>query len=244
MSNLTGQRRIGLLQCGHVNDLLVADHGDYPELFAALLGPRLGPDIELVAFDVDHGEMPDSPTECDAWLVSGSASSTYEPLAWIDDAASFVTRIVDQDLPLVAVCFGHQLLAQAFGGNVRRCDDGWAIGVHHYDLVPDLPRWPTDIAQPTRAAIVASHQDQVTTLPDGAVLLASTDHCPIAAFSLGPNALAIQPHPEFSRALSGQLTGARRHIFPDLVDDALTSLDAPTDRQIVGDWMADFLTRS
>ena len=97
----------------------------------------------------------------------------------------------------MAVCFGHQLLAQAMGGRVAKSPDGWGAGVHAYELLRTGEPWmvpPSD--GPLR--IIASHQDQVVELPDGAVLLARTDHCPVAAYTLGPAALAIQPHPEFT----------------------------------------------
>ena len=90
--------------------------------------------------------------------------------------------------------------------------------------------------------IIASHQDQVVELPDGAVLLARTDHCPVAAYTLGPAAFAIQPHPEFTAAVSQGLVERRRdRIGPDASDAALASLDQPLDQQLVAAWMAGFL---
>jgi GMP synthase-like glutamine amidotransferase len=231
--------RVGLLQCGHIHPDLVPTHGDYPEAFADLLA---GMDIELVTYDVTVGPPPSSVRACDAWLVSGSASSAYEPLAWIPPVEDFLRAIVEAEAPLVAVCFGHQLLAQAMGGRVARSEAGWGVGAHDYELVGDAPAWMTDVPATGRVRLIASHQDQVVELPDGAVVIARTDHCPVAAYTLGPRALAIQPHPEFTPAVSRGLVERRYEVIgPERADAALATLDAPLDRALVGRWMARFL---
>lgn len=232
--------RIGLLQCGHIHPDLVPEHGDYPELFAQLLGAH---GIELTTYDVVDGPTPDRTDECDGWLVSGSADSVYDDLPWIAPVASFLRRILDDGAPLVAVCFGHQLLARALGVEVARADAGWGAGAHDYELVDARP-WMDPPATGGTVRLLASHQDQVRELPPGATLLARTAHCPIAAYELG-TALAIQPHPEFTREISAGLVERRRErIGAPTADRALASLDRPTDDELVGRWMATFLHRA
>lgn len=236
--------RVGLLQCGHVRADVATDHGDYPELFGALLADA---PIELVTYVVDEGHLPDDPRACDGWLVSGSASSVYDGHDWIDRAGRFLTRVVDAEVPMVAVCFGHQLLAQALGGRVERSDRGWGVGIHRYDVVAPVPRWP-DPTPPTRLALLASHQDQVTDLPDGATVLAASAHCPVAAYALGPRVVAVQAHPEFTPALSRDLILARRDLIGvDRADAALAALDdgdavAALDDEAVARWFSAVLT--
>jgi GMP synthase (glutamine-hydrolysing) len=90
--------------------------------------------------------------------------------------------------------------------------------------------------------LIASHQDQVVELPAGAEVIARSDHCPIAAYTVGPTALAIQPHPEFTAPLSRGLVVRRRAaIGPERADGALDTLDGPLDRELVARWMAGFL---
>jgi GMP synthase-like glutamine amidotransferase len=196
--------RIGLLMVGHVDPKSEHVAGDYPELFASLLA---GHDLELVRYDVDRGRFPDSPAECDGWLCGPSRSSAYDPLPWRADAEAFLRELVACGSPYVGICFGHQLLAQACGGRVERAPDGWQVGFHRYDLV-DHPEWWE--GEP-RAALIASHEDQVVELPPGAALLAreAAGGCPIAGFTLGDRAWALQPHPEFPSPLADHLLAGR-----------------------------------
>ncbi|QXC62178.1 hypothetical protein KSP35_05040 [Aquihabitans sp. G128] len=230
--------RIGLLQCGYIPPSLVPAHGDYPEAFAALLAPH---DVDLVTYDVQAGPVPATTDECDGWIVSGSASSAYEPLAWIGALEGYLRRLVEDEAPTVAVCFGHQVLAQAFGGRVAKSPAGWGVGAHDYELVGPAAPWMDPPASGS-VRLVASHQDQVVELPADAVLLARTDHCPVAAYALGSRMLAIQPHPEFTTALSGELIELRRErIGAAVADAAEASLDEPLDQATVAAWMVAFL---
>ncbi len=230
--------RIGLVQCGHIHPDLVPDHGDYPRLFADLLGPH---GIALTTFDVDHGQFPPDLTAFDGWIITGSADSAYEDLPWIHQTEDLLRELIELRAPMVAVCFGHQLLAQAMGGTVAKSPDGWGAGVHAYELVGEPAPWMDPAAHGT-LRLIASHQDQVTELPDGAVVVARTDHCPVAAYTLGPSALAIQPHPEFTAAVSRGLVERRRErIGADASDAALASLDESLDRDVLAAWMAGFL---
>ena len=108
--------RIGLIQCGHVHPELVPTLGDYPELFADLLGPE---GIELTTFDVDHGHFPTDLSGFDGWVISGSANSAYEDLPWIHQTEDLLRELVERRAPMVAVCFGHQLLAWTVSGKLR-----------------------------------------------------------------------------------------------------------------------------
>lgn len=231
--------RVGLLKCGSIRSDLVPEHGDYPELFADLF---IDAGITVVTYDAEHGELPDSVHECDSWLVSGSVSSAYEPLEWIDRAREFVAAAVAADLPLVAICFGHQLLAQALGGDVSLSERGWGVGLHHYDVVAELPRWPEDLDTPTSLSLLASHQDQVTRLPEAATVLASSHHCPVAAFSVGDRVVAVQAHPEFTPELTARLIEARRDVIgEERSDAALAGLSAAADREVTAAWLAGVL---
>jgi GMP synthase-like glutamine amidotransferase len=229
--------RIGLLMVGHVDPKSVHIAGDYPELFGHLLR---GHDLELVRYDLDAGRFPDSVTECDGWLCGPSRNSAYDPLPWLPDAEELLRRVVAAERPYVGICFGHQLLARAHGATVVAAADGWQVGVHDYALV-EQHAW-MDPAPPT-IRLIASHQDQVVALPDGATLLAQEESggCPVAGFTLGARAWTLQPHPEFVAELADHLLAGRIELIgAERVTAARATLTRPGDQPTVGRWIARF----
>lgn len=226
--------RLGLLLVGHVAETSTHIAGDYPELFAALLGP----DVELIRYDLDRDRFPDSGRECDGWLLSPSRCSVSDPHPWIASAEDLVRELLDTERPYVGICFGHQLLAQALGAPVAMAAGGWEVGVHDYEIVATHP-W----MRPAREslALVASHEDQVMAVPDGAQLLARADGCPIAGLTVGARAWTIQPHPEFVPALADDLLSRRVELIGAAkVDDARATLTRPLDGSVIGQWIGAF----
>jgi GMP synthase-like glutamine amidotransferase len=222
---------------GHIDPKSVHVAGDYPELFAALLA---GHELELVRYDLDEGRFPDTVTECDGWLCGPSRSSTYDELPWRDDAEQLLREIVATERPYVGICFGHQLLAQALGTRVVAAADGWQVGARDYDVVERLP-WMDPAAG--RITLIASHQDQVTSVPDGASLLArgADGGCPVAGFTVGERAWTLQPHPEFVPPMADHLLAGRVDLIgADRVAAARASLDRSLDRRRVASWIARF----
>jgi GMP synthase-like glutamine amidotransferase len=233
--------RIGLLMVGHVDPKSVHIAGDYPELFAELLD---GQDLELVRYDIDRGHFPAAVAECDGWLCGPSRSSAYDDLPWRPDAEALLREIVATEVPYVGICFGHQLLAQALGAPVIAAADGWQVGARDYDLV-DRPPWMDPASE--RITLIASHQDQVAALPDGAELLASgaDGGCPIAGFTVGARAWTLQPHPEFVPPLADHLLAGRVELIgAERVRAARQSLGRPLDRKLVARWIARFVSDS
>ena len=229
--------RVGLLMVGHIDPKSVHIAGDYPQLFADLLADH---DIELVRYDVDEGRFPDSVRECDGWLCGPSRASAYDDLPWRDDAEGLLRELVATETPYVGICFGHQLLAQALGAEVVRAAGGWQVGARQYDVV-QVPEWMEPPAP--RITLIASHEDQVVTVPDGAELLArgSDGGCPVAGLTLGTRAWTLQPHPEFVPPMADHLLAGRVELIgADKVRAARASLDRPLDRPTVAGWIARF----
>ena len=196
--------RLGLLVCGTVRDEHLPRYGRYPDMFRRLF-VRVAAPLELVEYAVHEGEFPAQPGECDAWLISGSRFSVYDDEAWIRQLADFVRALRQARTPTVGICFGHQMLGHALGGETRRAPQGWGIGRHDMELLETAPWMEAGAA---RYALFVSHQDQVVQLPPGARRLARNDHCENAMFVLDDCMLG---HPGPSRVRCHLCARTRGH---------------------------------
>lgn len=193
--------KIGILQTGRSPDELREKHGDYDDFFKKMLAGR---GFDFVTYKALDGVLPASIHDADGWLITGSKFGAYEGHDWIPPLEDFLRDVFDAGVPIVGVCFGHQILAQALGGKVEKFAGGWSVGATDYE-VTDGPS----------ERILAWHQDQVTEIPDQAEVIGSSDFCANAILAYGDKALTIQPHPEFTSAFLADLVEARRNILPD-----------------------------
>ena len=228
--------KIGVLEAGAPPSGLRDRFGRYGAMFEQLLGAEA---YEWAAFDVRAGQLPPRPDACDAYLITGSSAGVYDPEPWIAKTEAFL-RAARGKAVLVGICFGHQLMAQAFGGRVIKSPKGWGIGLHRYEVRRRLA-WMDDAAT---IASPASHQDQVVEPPPGAIVLAASDFTPFGMLAYDGTAISLQLHPEFDPAYARALIEARRgsrYAEAD-ADDAIASLTTGADeRARLGRWIGGFL---
>jgi GMP synthase-like glutamine amidotransferase len=166
---------------------------------------------------VVEGAFPASVTECDGWLITGSRHGAYEDHPWIPPLEAFIRDSFAAHVPMVGVCFGHQIIAQAMGGKVERFAGGWAVGATDYDFDGQT------------ITLNAWHRDQVTERPQGATVIATNDFCTNAALLYDDKALTVQAHPEFRpEFVDGLMKTRGKGLVPDeVMAEATTKLDAP-----------------
>jgi GMP synthase-like glutamine amidotransferase len=220
--------KIGILQTGHTPDGLIADFGDYGDMYQVFLD---GYGFTFQVWSVVDGVFPKDIHEADGWILTGSRHGAYEDHDWIPPLEAFLRAAYSAHVPIVGICFGHQILAKALGGKVEKFAGGWSVGptTYHEKGADDL-------------VLNAWHQDQVTERPADATVLASSAFCENAVLAYGDRALTIQPHPEYGpEFLSGLIEFRGRGVVDDtLLDDAKARLTTSNSNRSMADRVAEF----
>ena len=237
------RRSLGILQCGHSpEELLGRRYDNYPDLFVELLGREA---FDYRVWAVVDGQFPPGAEAADAWLITGSRHGVYEAHDWIAPLEALIRDIRDAARPLVGICFGHQIIAQALGGRVEKFAGGWSVGRVEYRL--DLAGEGDGASREAMTVpLMAYHQDQVIEPPPGAVSRGASNFCRHAALAIGETIRTLQPHPEFDAAFVDGLLETRGQTLPaDRYEAARASLEHAADvepaRAEVGRLIREFL---
>ena len=220
--------KIGILQTGIVPDDLSPTHGEYPDMFQTFLS---GHDFEFETYAIVNGIFPTSINDCDGWLVTGSKHGAYEDHDWIPPLEDLIREIYAANLPMVGICFGHQIMAQALGGKVIKYHGKWGMGTQEYSH-PDG----------TKTKLLAMHQDQVVEKPPEAEIVASNDFCKMAGLAYKKKALSFQPHPEFTHEFMEGLIKSRMGVtIPvEQAEPSLADVYAANDSKAYANRIAEF----
>jgi len=206
--------------------------------FVDLLAPE-NPAAQIDTFFVSENNFPDSLNDYDAYLLTGSPVSANDDLDWIHRLSNLVLEANRCDKRIVASCFGHQLVAKAFGGEVSRNEQGWAIGNYALEITRQYD-WMEPVA--VRTGLYHFNQERVTRLPENAQSFAQTEEYPDYAYTLGDNILSLQGHPEQPRrAMNNFLAATVEKLRPDEIEKARACIDnGEPDSHIWAKWMMRF----
>jgi GMP synthase-like glutamine amidotransferase len=217
-------------------------HGSYPQMFEQMIGAA-DANVTFDTVSIPAGEPLPDVEGLEAVLVTGSSAGVYDGFEWIAPLEEFVRMAHQSKVPMVGVCFGHQLIAQALGGTARKSEKGWGLGRHVYDVAVG-----NGLIDGRHIALACSHQDQVITPPAGATTILSSDFTPHAGLLYaGGTTLSVQAHPEFSIgfALACCEMVRSKGLAPDgVVTSAQASLAEPLESARLGGAITRFLTRS
>ncbi|MFT4118124.1 type 1 glutamine amidotransferase [Bradyrhizobium sp.] len=231
--------RITIIEAGQVPQKYRDRHGSFPSMFKRMVHAE-DPTATVEVVSIPNGDPLPDPRGLEAILITGSAAGVYDGLDWIGPLEDFVRAAHDNRTPMVGVCFGHQLIAQALGGTVRKSDRGWGIGRHVYRVLPD-----NGVVDGAQLAVACSHQDQVIEAPHDARTFLASDFTPHAGLLYANGTtMSVQPHPEFDVGFAEVCCELRDGKAPDdVVATARASLAEPMDSAKLGGAIARFLSR-
>ena len=203
-------RKVLLFKTGETHGSLRPDIGDYEEWFGRVLGEQVRLDIH------DAVREPYMDVRgLDGMVITGSPRSLVDPEPWMEEAAETVRRAHAAGVPTLGVCFGHQLVAYAFGARVRMNPNGWEFGTHDVDLTDDGADDPLFVGLPRRVRVNQSHRDEVWELGQTIRRLAGSAHTETQAIAVGEHTRGVQFHPEMSGKVVRRIIEYRRPILED-----------------------------
>lgn len=181
-----------IIHTGDPDETLKGKYGSYATLMRQAAGLA---DEAVSIVPVYLGEQPAPPSSYRAALITGSPAMVSDREPWSEQTAQWLRDAALQELPMFGVCYGHQLLAHALGGQVDYNPAGREVGTH---MVEQTGEDPLLADLPASFPAQMMHAQSVTQLPPGAVVLARSRLDPHQVLRLGRNIISTQFHPEFS----------------------------------------------
>ena len=218
-------RCINILLCDTFPGRLPEFIPNYESLFMDLFA-SIGVEASYKIYQTWQGELPATINTDEIYLVPGSLDSAYDDKPWILSLVQWIRQAYSRGARLMGICFGHQVIARALGGEVKKYEGGFGAGVRASSVVDEKMK---NYFPEGQMRLLYSHHDQVTVLPPEAVLCSTSDFCRNESYRIGNQVVTFQGHPEFTVAYS-------RHLLTNCSDDidetvrlkALSSLDEMT----------------
>jgi GMP synthase-like glutamine amidotransferase len=208
--------RIAVIEADRPAPFMVGRYPSYGEMCAAWLAPAL-PEARFAMVNIAAGAPCPDEGSYDGLLLTGSRAGVYEDHPWIAPYEAPLRRARAAGRPVGGICFGHQIMAQAYGGRVEKSPQGWTIGRRSH-RVSDAGR-PLFAGREALSSL-SFHQDQVVELPPGARVVLADERSPHSGLAYDFPALSVQFHPEFKPGFVDELLAA---CEPDPVPPALAA---------------------
>ena len=204
--SLQSIQKVTLLKTGETFQELKATEGCYEHWFDRLFESRFKWDV----VDAPYGAALPDPSSVEALVITGSPVSVYERRAWSVACSQWLARVWSHKVPTLGICYGHQLLADALGGDVIASPNGREMGAVNVQQTQSDPLFE---GLEKDFKVWQTHIDEVSRLPDQAELIAANSHCPIQAMSIGDHCRTVQWHPEMNREIMNHYVIERRKVI-------------------------------
>jgi GMP synthase (glutamine-hydrolysing) len=221
--------RILAMVCGQPPEEIELAHGDYMRWFTEAMGPR----VTLDAWDVRERRLEPDLREYAGMVVTGAPASLTQPEPWMENAIELIRQAAETEVPVLGVCFGHQLVGCAFGAPTVPAVGVGEHGSHPVTLTETGKSDPLFTHMPTEFLAQLTHYDQVDPLAvsfsNGLQVLATSPGCAVQALAAGENIRSVQYHPEFSTRLM--------QTYLDKRDDGLAAQDCGPASRVFQNWI-------
>ena len=190
--------KIFIIKVGSAHRWIVEKHGDFEDWIIATMGCC---DDEVAIVDVTKGSALPGYSDLAAVIIPGSHDCVTEQLDWSESVAAWIPGVIERGIPILGICYGHQLMAHALGGRVADNPNGLEIGTVNMQLTKEAIRDRLLSGLADSMKIIASHRQTVMELPDNAKVLATSKMDSHMAVAMAENAWGVQFHPEFNAAV-------------------------------------------
>lgn len=232
--------RVGILNAYCFPNSEAEPRGSYYQLMKDFVTQAF-PESSCDVYDIGFGQWPKKMDECDVWIITGSAKGAYDSDPWILQLKDFIILSHQQQQKMIGICFGHQIIAQALGGQVQKSQKGWGLGINQFEIHKHQS-WMTP--QQNQISLLFTHQDQVIKAPKEATIIAGNDFCPVQMFQVGNHILTVQGHPEYTISYCREkIEKIKQYFSTEDYQKAIQTLFGQADQHIVSEWFHRFASR-
>ena len=229
--------RLALLMTNTDESNFAQSHPRDGEKFARLIA-SVRPSWQVTSYAVKDGLFPQNIGTYDGVMISGSPASVHDPDPWVTKLFNLIRNIYAQGIPMFGACFGHQAIALALGGKVEPNPSGWVFGLTHVDILHQTI-WMQDL--PKTLKQYGAHIEQVTILPENAVVLSASAACSNAGFHIADIVYTSQNHPEMTAEFMAALIAEYAPKLPtDVTKAAHSSLSEDADTLVYARSITEF----
>lgn len=224
--------KIAILDCATLIDPTLVKYHSIGALVRAWLVPHL-PEAEFRIIPIAHGAALPGLDDHDGFLLPGSECGVYDETPWMEPLAEYLRCLRTAAKPVMGICFGHQMMAQTFGGRACQAGLGMCAGARQFSIAN------------RKIDAHVLHQDQVIEVPPGARVTGGADYCPNGVIEYGFPAMSIQFHPEYPTSFVADVIDILEGDMLEPADAAAAraSLSSPVDGALFAQETAAFYRR-